>query len=93
MLKIIIKIRRGMFEHNSSISSYVENSTRNQTPVSSHKEYQINAVTIISTSIASVGIIANLTVVIAFVNNKKLRRKIPNIFIINQVSLFDVQVH
>ena len=93
MLKIIIKIRRDMFEHNSSISSYVENSTRNQTPVSSHKEYQINAVTIISMSIASVGIIANLTVVIAFVNNKKLRRKIPNIFIINQVSLFDVQIH
>ena len=82
-----------MFEHNSSNSSNFENSTRNQTPVSSHKEYQINVVTIISTSIASVGIIANLTVVIAFVNNKKLRRKIPNIFIINQVSLFDVQVH
>ena len=80
-----------MFAHNSSISSYVENSTRNQTPVSSHKAYEINVVTIISTSIASVGIIANLTVVIAFVNNKKLRRKIPNIFIINQVSVFDVQ--
>ena len=82
-----------MIEHNSSISSYVENSTTNQTPVSSHKEYEINVVTFISTSIASVGIIANLTVVVAFVNNKKLRRKIPNIFVINQVSLFDVQVH
>ena len=36
--------------------------------------------------IASVGIVANITVVIAFVNHRKLRRKIPNIFIINQVG-------
>ena len=36
--------------------------------------------------IASVGIIANLTVVVVFGSHKKLRRKIPNIFIINQVS-------
>ena len=36
--------------------------------------------------ISSVGIIANSTVIIVFVNDQKLRRKIPNIFIINQVS-------
>ena len=36
--------------------------------------------------IASVGIVANITVVIALVNHRKLRRKIPNIFIINQVG-------
>ena len=36
--------------------------------------------------IASVGIIANLTVVTVFLNHKELRRKIPNRFIINQVS-------
>ena len=36
--------------------------------------------------IASVGIVANLTVVIVFLNHKQLRRKIPNRFIINQVS-------
>ena len=35
--------------------------------------------------ISSVGIIANSTVIVVFVNDKKLRRKIPNIFIINQV--------
>ena len=39
--------------------------------------------------IASVGIVANITVVIAFMNHRKLRRKIPNIFIINQVSNVD----
>ena len=41
---------------------------------------------ILETIIASVGIVANFTVVVAFFNHKKLRRKIPNIFIINQVS-------
>ena len=36
--------------------------------------------------IALVGIIANFTVVFAFLNHEQLRRKIPNMFIINQVS-------
>ena len=36
--------------------------------------------------IASVGIVANFTVIFAFLNHKQLRRKIPNMFIINQVS-------
>ena len=39
----------------------------------------------IQTGIASIGIVANLTVIVAFLNHKKLRRKIPNIFIINEV--------
>ena len=37
-----------------------------------------------------VGIITNLTVIVVFLNHKKLRRKIPNIFIINQVSVLEV---
>ena len=36
--------------------------------------------------IASLGIITNFFVVVVFLNHKKLRRKIPNICIINQVS-------
>ena len=40
---------------------------------------------IIQSTIASIGIFANLTVIVVFLNHKKLRRKIPNIFIINQV--------
>ena len=36
--------------------------------------------------IAIVGIIGNFTVVFAFLNHKQLRKKIPNMFIINQVS-------
>ena len=36
--------------------------------------------------IASVGLIANLNVVVVFLNHKEFKKKIPNIFIINQVS-------
>ena len=35
--------------------------------------------------ISSVGIIANATVVVVFMKHKKLRKKITNIFLINQV--------
>ena len=42
-------------------------------------------VMILSTTIASVGIVANFTVITVFLNDKKLRKKIPNIFIIHQV--------
>ena len=45
------------------------------------------SIRIIQSSIASVGIVANLTVIVVFLNHKKLRRKIPNIFIINQVRI------
>ena len=41
---------------------------------------------ILKSVIASVGIIGNLTVVVVLGSHRKLRRKIPNIFIINQVS-------
>ena len=50
-------------------------------------ERNIDAMMILSSAIASLGIISNLTVVVVFLRNKKLRIKIPNIFIINQVSL------
>ena len=44
-----------------------------------------DSIRIIQSSVASVRIIANLTVIVVFLNHRKLRRKIPNIFIINQV--------
>ena len=40
----------------------------------------------INTIIGCVGIIGNLSVIIVFGKERKFRRKIPNIFIINQVS-------
>ena len=42
---------------------------------------------VIHTIIASVGILGNFTVILAFLNHKKFRKKIPNIFILNQVSI------
>ena len=47
----------------------------------------IDSMAMVSAVIASVGIVANLTVAVAFLNHQKLRKKIPNIFIINQVGL------
>ena len=44
-------------------------------------------IVILQSVIASVGIVANSTVIIVFLNNEKMRRKIPNIFIINQVKV------
>ena len=46
---------------------------------------KFDVIMILQMLIASVGIIANFTVVFAFLNHKQLRRKIPNMFIINQV--------
>ena len=54
----------------------------------SEKSERVHIMYLLSNTIASVGIIANLTVVIAFLNHRKLRRKIPNIFIMNQVNSF-----
>ena len=46
------------------------------------------ALRLVSMTIACVGIISNLTVVVVFVNHKKIRHKIPIVYIINQVSFF-----
>ena len=42
---------------------------------------------ILQTLISTCGITTNLLVVIVFLNDKEMRRKIPNICIINQVGL------
>ena len=47
-----------------------------------------NAMKITHVIIASMGVITNIIVVIVFLNDRKLRRKIPNICIINQVCIF-----
>ena len=43
---------------------------------------------IVQLSIAPVGIIGNLTVIVVFLSHRKLRCKIPNRFIVNQVRKF-----
>ena len=57
------------------------------------KDDSISHINLISlTVISCVGIIANVTVVVIFLNHRKLRQKIPNIFIINQVLLNKYQI-
>ena len=84
------------FEHNTTIAivahmNYThhvndENSSKIATIVNRPVHYDI--MTIVQSSIASIGITSNFIVVIAFLNDRMLRRKIPNIFIINQVSFY-----
>ena len=47
----------------------------------------VTVMMILQSLISSVGIIANMTVVVVFINDRKLRVKIPNMCIINQVSI------
>ena len=49
-----------------------------------------NSMGIVHSVIASVGIVTNLTVILIFLKHSKLRRKIPNICIINQVGFYFV---
>ena len=49
---------------------------------------KFNAMKILQLVIASMGLITNNIVVIVFLNDRKMRRKIPNICIINQVCMF-----
>ena len=54
---------------------------------SGETENETNTMGIVHSVIASVGIVTNLTVIVVFLNDRKLRRKVPNICIINQVGL------
>ena len=68
---------------NSSESYSNDNFFEIQNHLSSEKIIMITTI-----AIASLGMISNLIVIVAFLNDKKLRKKIPNMFIINQVGKF-----
>ena len=46
----------------------------------------VDVMRILQISVSSVGMAANAIVVFAFLNHKQLRSKVPNMYIINQVS-------
>ena len=71
--------------NDSSICPECNGSRNNSSTDDSESTSEV--IIILQSLIAGVGIAANSTVVIVFLNNKKLRGKIPNIFIINQISL------
>ena len=53
--------------------------------VSNEKNKSVDVMMLLSVLIAGMGIVLNLTVAAVFLNSNKLRTKIPNMFIINQV--------
>ena len=69
----------------NTIFTVEEDNINSTTENHSQESSRSLSIRFIQTGIASIGIIANLTVIVVFLNHKKLRRKIPNIFIINQV--------
>ena len=52
-----------------------------------HIMNNLDVMEIVQLSIAPVGIIGNFTVIVVFLSHRKLRRKIPNRFIVNQVRI------
>ena len=76
-----------MFDLNYNHNIVFNNETMNtKISLGPDTEKPLDIMMVLSTVTASVGIFANLTVVVVFVKHRRLRRKIPNIFIINQVS-------
>ena len=59
--------------------------TENTMLILDDKNGSVDIMMLLSVLIACLGIVLNFTVVVAFLNSKKLRTKIPNMFIINQV--------
>ena len=74
-----------MVDMNVTLANNI-NSTRKKTLSSEANAEQFNVMQILQLVIVSIGITANLTVIVVFLNHKELRRKIPNRFIVNQVG-------
>ena len=74
-----------MVNYNVNLTSFI-----NETDDDSNSKIKplYDIVALLGMTIASVGIISNFTVVVVFLNQAKLRRKIPIIYIINQVNVF-----
>ena len=67
--------------------TWIENITTNLTfPNLTFSNKTVDIMMVVRLIMSSVGIIGNFTVIIVFLSHRKFRKKIPNIFIINQVS-------
>ena len=67
---------------------YTDNITSNFTdPGVAKMSKGLDVMMLLRLILSSVGILGNLNVLIVFLSHKKFRKKIPNIFIINQVSI------
>ena len=66
----------------------VVNDSENVTkPIDTKISSGVDVMVVLRLILSSVGIIGNLTVLIVFLNHRKFRKKIPNIFIIHQVRI------
>ena len=68
----------------------VTSATTANNDVRNSSDNKLSVMALLSCIITSIGIVSNATVITAFLNHKKLRRKIPTMFIINQVSFWDL---
>ena len=67
--------------------TWIENITTNVTfPNSTFSNRPVGIMMVVRLIMSSVGIIGNFTVIVVFLSHRKFRKKIPNIFIVNQVS-------
>ena len=67
--------------------TWIENIKENVTfPNSTFSNKTVDIMMVLRLIMSSVGIIGNFTVIIVFLSHRKFRKKIPNIFIVNQVS-------
>ena len=73
----------------TSVIDVVTSDTTTNSDDRNNNGNSIDVMMLLSTIVASIGIVSNATVVVVFLNHKKLRRKIPTMFIINQVSLLE----
>ena len=73
-------------DSNAIRTDFVQWETTKNNVTAAEEDFTAKIITVFHSVIASVGIIGNFTVIVVFLNHQKFRRKIPNIFILNQVS-------
>ena len=71
-------------ENTTEVTKLEENDTFvieeiNRTTNSNNDNTKAQTILTVQSTTASIGIVANFTVIVVFLNHKKLRRKIPNI--------------
>ena len=70
-----------------NVTETIQPLTNESTPHTNIDINYLDVMDVFRLSIAPLGIIGNFTVIVVFLGHRKLRRKIPNRFIVNQVSI------
>ena len=83
------------YDYNVTVVLYVNVTVSSETDMSTEQNVNetsksVDVMMIIKFIVSFIGIVGNLTVLIVFLNCRKFRKKIPNIYIINQVSFVNI---